>query len=235
MKRNLIIAMLMLAVGMQAQTLRFDSLALHLPLMYEGDSVAHSVIFRLTNTSAEPQQIAAPVATCGCTQVSYYPRRPIAAGQTDSIVVQFQSDRNAGTVDEPVLIYSVTDDAQPIAKLHVLGTIQETADSKWRHLPASMGPLRLKRKTVTFGASDVVMRIPCANTGAVPLCLTVTLLPPYATLVTDPATIAPGAEADIVVRIDRQRLPALRPLKAAIVLDGVPCDLRDRRISLTIE
>ncbi|MCF0195888.1 MAG: DUF1573 domain-containing protein, partial [Bacteroidaceae bacterium] len=152
------------ALAMYAQTLRFDSLALHLPPLAEGDTTARTLVFRLRNVGDSDLVIERVNATCGCTKVVRHPRTVLAGG-CDSIVVRFRTDRNAGTINEPLFVYTGEGGATPAATLYVLGEVRATADSQWRHLPARMGDLRLRTKQVTFGADDVVMRVPCVNTG----------------------------------------------------------------------
>lgn len=193
--------------------------------------------FRLRNVSDKPLRVGRVRTTCGCT-VAAYDTAFIAPEGEFSITLTYNPKNRPGTIDVDAFVYLVNDDRHPMARLSLYG---EVADSdEWRHLPQSMGTLRLKRKEVHFAELPIhgktTMRILCANSGVKPLKLSSKILPPYASLHTEPTVIAPGEEADIVVSIDVDRLPVAEgPIRALLIVEGVGGKPSERTIQLIIE
>jgi hypothetical protein len=69
----------------------------------EGAILKH--YFKFKNTGKQALIIAKAVASCGCT-VPSYPKYPIAPGQSDSILLEFDSHNRIGQNHKNVLIYS---------------------------------------------------------------------------------------------------------------------------------
>ena len=69
----------------------------------EGAILKH--YFKFKNSGNQALIIAKAVASCGCT-VPSYPKYPIASGQTDSILLEFDSHNRIGQNQKNVLIYS---------------------------------------------------------------------------------------------------------------------------------
>ena len=70
-----------------------------------GAVVRHRFPFR--NTGQRPLVIRDARSTCGCT-VPQYPREPVAAGDTASILVSFDTEGKAGPQDKPVTLTANT-------------------------------------------------------------------------------------------------------------------------------
>ena len=103
-----------------------------------------------------------------------------------------------------------------------------------------MGALRLKRKEVHFlelpARGKTTMRILCANSGTKSLRLTSRILPPYASLHTEPAVIAPGEEADLVITIDVDKLPVEESdIRAPLIVNGVGGKPSERTLQIIIK
>ena len=69
----------------------------------EGTVLKH--YFKFKNAGNQTLVIAKAVASCGCT-VPSYPKYPIAPGQVDSILLEFDSHNRIGQNHKNVLIYS---------------------------------------------------------------------------------------------------------------------------------
>jgi Protein of unknown function (DUF1573) len=68
----------------------------------EGESLTK--IFVVTNTGNAPLAIHDAKSNCGCT-VPKFPKNPVAPGQSDKIVVSFDSSNKLGQVDQNVVVY----------------------------------------------------------------------------------------------------------------------------------
>ncbi len=218
------------------KVLRADRLSEDLGKLAETDSpVSHT--FRLRNVSDTPQRISQVRTTCGCT-VAAYDTASVAPNEEMQITLTYNPKNRPGTIDVDAFVYLAGNDRQPMARLSFYG---EVIDSDvWSHLPQAMGTLRLKRKEVRFAGlptgGKTTMRVLCANSGGKPLKLTSRILPPYAALHTEPAVIAPGKEADLVVTIDVDRLPKHDgPIRSSLIIEGVGGRPSERTLQLIIE
>ncbi len=142
----------------------------------------------------------------------------VEAGAEGTVTMTFNPKNRLGTNDVRAFIYTSEQDEAgagdgdsissrlPAARLSLTGEVVET--SPWSHYPFRMGPLRLMRNEVTLtltgAAGKAVERILCANAGPRALTLSAEGLPPYARFRTEPETIEPGEEGDIVISVDME-------------------------------
>lgn len=218
------------------QMLRFEATSHELGTLSEDDAPVNRT-FTYRNVSGRPVTISRVRTNCGCT-AARHDSLPLAPDGTAQITLTYNPKNRPGTIDVDAFVYVEGIDRQPIARLSLYG---EVIDSDvWSHLPHAMGHLRIKRKEASFTEVPVggnpSIRIPCANSGDAPLRLSARLLPSYATFRTEPAVIAPGAEADIVVSIDASRLPAREgKLQFSILVEGIAGRPSERTLHVTVE
>ena len=218
------------------KVLRADREAIDLGEMSETDSPVTRT-FRLRNVSNVPQRISRVRTSCGCT-VATYDSTLIASGEEAMVTLTYNPKNRPGTIDVDAFVYLESNDRHPMARLSLYGEVIDS--DEWSHLPQSMGALRLKRKEVRFAElpdkGKTTMRILCANSGVKPLKITSRILPPYATLHTEPAVIAVGEEADMVITIDVDRLPeAEGEIRTSLIVDGVGGKPSERTLQIVIE
>ena len=219
-----------------AKILYADNSSYDLGKMSESDSPV-SRTFRLRNVSNESQRIVRVRTSCGCTAAAF-DSTLIAPGEDAVITLTYNPKNRPGTIDVDAFVYVESNDRQPMARLSLYGEVID--DDLWRHLPQSMGTLRLKRKEVRFtelpAKGKTTMRILCANSGVKPLKLTSRILPPYASLHTEPSVIPPGEEADLVITIDVDRLPSTEGnICTSLIVEGVGGKPSERTLQLMIE
>lgn len=214
--------------------LAFGTKVVDFGTIYESDT-ARTFSFAFRNVSKEKVVIGNINTNCGCIY-SYCDKKEYELGSEGTLSVKFNPKGRSGTVDKNIFVYIVSSE-MPVAKLTLLGNVVDT--NEWRHLPAVMGNLRLKRKTVAFEpvkpGTSPQMRIPCANVGTSPLRLYSRLLPPCVAFCTEPAEIAPGEEADIVITINGDKLPDGGNGKFSVLVEGVSGRISDRTIEIKIE
>ncbi len=219
-----------------ANVLHAEESSFDLGKMSETDRpVSHT--FQLLNVSGKALRLSRVRTNCGCT-VAAFDTMTIAAGEKMQITLTYNPKNRPGTIDVDAFVYVEGFDSQPMARLSLYGEVLDS--DEWRHLPLSMGTLRLKRKEVLFSElpaqGKTTMRILCANSGNYPLRLSSRILPPYAALHTEPAVIAPGAEADIVITICVEKLPQREgELRAPLIIEGVGGRPSERTIQIVIE
>ena len=193
--------------------------------------------FSLRNVSGKAIRISRVRTTCGCT-VADFDSTLIAPDGEVAITLTYNPKNRPGTIDVDAFVYVEGCDRQPMVRLSLYGEVLDS--DEWRHLPQMMGSLRLKRKEVCFSELPVqgktTMRILCANSGVKPLKLTSRILPPYASLHTEPAVIAPGEEADLVITIDVGKLPsAVEEIRVPLIIEGVGGRPSERTLQVVIQ
>lgn len=219
-----------------AKVLCVDRPSYDLGKMSESDSPV-SRTFCLRNVSNVSQRIICVRTSCGCT-VATFDSTLIAPDGEMMVTLTYNPKNRPGTIDVDAFVYVEGDDRHPMARLSLYGEVIDA--DQWSHLPQSMGTLRLKRKEVRFAElpakGKTTMRILCANSGFKPLKLTSRILPPYATLHTEPSVIAPGEEADLVITIDVNRLPSTEgDIRTSLIVEGVGGKPSERTLQLVIE
>lgn len=213
-----------------------DTASYELGTLYEDDAPVKRV-FTLRNTGKAPISIARVRTTCGCT-VPEYSEQAIAPNATTQITLTYNPKNRPGTIDVDAFVYINGEDKHPMARLSLYGEVIDR--DAWHHLPYTMGPLRVKRKEVTLtelpSQGKPSVRILCANSGEKPLHLTSLLLPAYASFRTEPAEITPGAEADIIITIDVDKLPRHgEKLQFPVLVEGISGKPSERTIHVTID
>ena len=85
--------------------LTFEQPEADLGTVKEGDTLRHRFVFR--NSGKTPLLISSASASCGCT-VPTFPTRPIAPGDTASLLVAFNSRNRLGPNTKTVTVYANT-------------------------------------------------------------------------------------------------------------------------------
>lgn len=193
--------------------------------------------FTLTNVSDKALRITRVHTTCGCTAATY-DTTAIAPNGTTQVVLTYNPKNRPGTIDTDAFVYFEGQGNRPLVRLSLYGEV--TDSDVWSHLPYTMGALRVKRTTATFSELPATgkpsVRIPCANSGNKALRLTSRMLPSYASFRTEPETIAPGAEADMVITIDVAKLPKQKgDLQFPLLIEGIGGRPSERTIDIIIK
>ena len=219
-----------------AKTLHVESSSYNLGKLSEDDAPVNRT-FSLRNVSDKALRISRVRTTCGCTAATY-DTASVAPGDEMRITLSYNPKNRPGTIDVDAFVYLAGDDRHPMARLSLYGEVLD--GDEWRHLPQSMGTLRLKRKEVHFtelpARGKTSMRILCANSGSKPLKLSSRILPPYAALHTEPSVVAPGEEADLVVTVDVDKLPAGEgEIRVPLIVEGVGGKPSERTLQIVIK
>ncbi len=208
-------------MGSGGGVLRFEDYKIDMGAMLEGDT-ARVLTFSFVNSGQERVRIERVAASCGCLAVMF-DTVAVEPGGRGEIKLRFSPRGRAGTVDVDAFVYLAGSASRPEARLRLLGNV--IGEDEWEHLPHRMGTLRLKSRRVSFGTIEAgrrrIERIACANVGVQPLTLTAAIKPEYITLGTEPATIGPGEEGDIIITLDTDKIPQTAGRKQIkIIIDG---------------
>ncbi|MCD8287034.1 MAG: DUF1573 domain-containing protein [Clostridia bacterium] len=202
--------------------LLFERQAQDLGTMTE-DEEPRIVRFPFRNAGPEAVTVTRVSTTCGCTSAAVevggfvsegsvedggkmVAPVTVEAGAEGAVDLTFNPRNRSGSNDVRAFVYTSESADRPAARLSLTSEVVET--SPWSHFPVKMGHLRLMRNevtvTLTGAAGKAVERILCVNAGGRPLTLSAEGLPPYARFRTEPETIEPGEEADLVISVDME-------------------------------
>lgn len=112
----------------------------------------------------------------------------------------------------------------------------------WKDYKYAMGNLRIRTKTVSFGAVSTGMhrveRIACANAGNEVLRIGAVkgFLPEFIRLSTEPEVLEPGQEGYLILELDGGKIPGAKGKKQFnVLLDGISARPSDRTIKINVE
>ncbi|MEN0049087.1 MAG: DUF1573 domain-containing protein, partial [Bacteroidota bacterium] len=103
-------------------SMSFEEMTYDFGTVAEGEKVRH--VYKFKNTGAEPLVISNARGSCGCT-VPQWPQEAIAPGESNEIVVEFNSKGKPGPQTKTV---TITANTEPVTtKLTIKGTVEAGA------------------------------------------------------------------------------------------------------------
>lgn len=250
MKLRILILSLFLALSTQAQERRtifipervldslnapvipkdlvFGSVNADLGSVGERDGVK-TVCFTAVNRSGKTLEITRLNTSCGCL-TARADKLVIGPGEKVSITAGYHPEHRQGPFEQRIFVYGDT----LLARLEVRGTV--IPEGGVPGYPVAMGALRLSRRKLSFGQASEE-RIAVSNTGSVALTLKALshFLPDWLSFRTEPSVIGPSGTGDIVIRVDRARLPSgTGPLRANVIIEGLPGRPSERSIEVEL-
>lgn len=223
-------------VNAQKELLKFEHPLIDAGTMTEDDAPR---TFTGKNVSKKILHITQVRTTCGCTS-SYVRGDVMKPGDTCQVQITFTPNRYPGTINTGAYLYLKEVEGQPAVKLALTGKVLPGAD-QWARYPHKMGALRLKQAKASITevkpGTEPDARILCGNSGDKPLRISSLLLPPYARLTTEPEVIEPGDEADLVITIIADKIPATMPesFTFPVILEGLDARPSDRTIQVVVK
>lgn len=183
--------------------------------------------FDFSNAGNTPLVITRVETSCGCA-VANYSKQPVQPGGKGRITVTYDPAGHPGKLSHRIFVFTGTSGTSPAARLTLEGEITPSTNAALRGYPVAMGALRLKSKNVSVGeisrSASKTERIECVNSGNKPLRLrAMAMTPDWISFRTEPAVIAAGETADLVVTVNGALLPAGMKGDSAhdLVIDGL--------------
>lgn len=215
--------------------LSFDLAVIDAGDVYEAQGIKE-FRFNYTNRTQAPVRLDRVTSSCSCVSVRTA-SAIVEPGQSGKIIASFNPSRRFGAFEQRLNVY-LNGSPKPSGVLVLKGNVIP-ADGLSGY-PVAMGQVRLMRKNVSFGevrpGEHREERIACVNKGStsVTLGLFNGLSPEGFTVRTEPGTLNPGAEGDIVVGIDPASVPPMISAsgKAVLFLEGVEAKPSDRSIEV---
>ena len=160
-------------------------------------------------------------------------------GDSCQVLITFSPNRYPGTINTGAFLYLKEVEGQPAVKLALTGHVLPGADV-WARFPHKMGALRLKQSRLLIDevqpGTEPSGRILCGNSGDKALRIRSLFLQPYARLTTEPEVIEPGEEADLVITILADKIPATMPqdFTFPVILEGLDARPSDRTLQVKV-
>ena len=217
-------------------SLVFDRLLVNLGELKD-DAEPVRTVFRATNMGSSALSLRRVASSCGCA-VALCDTLPIAPGGSTEICVIYNPKGQSGRQLRKVYVYTDKSSVHPSAVIAVEATV--TPGAVPRGLPYKMGTLFCSRTSVSFrfenGQARATERISCMNKGSSPIRISAMpgFLPEWLSLRTDPETIEPGGTGDIVLVVDRSRLPSAEGT-AKVILNGIDARPSQRTVEIIYE
>ena len=105
-------------------TMAFEETTFDFGTINEGEKVRHT--YKFTNTGNEPLIFSDAKGSCGCT-VPDWPREPIAPGESNEVIVEFNSKNKSGKKNQKVTITANTNPPQTF--IYLTGTVNKDENS----------------------------------------------------------------------------------------------------------
>ena len=223
--------------AIEQEMLHFDHPLIEVGTLTEDDA-PQNYTFVGRNVSGKILHISQVRTTCGCTR-SDVKGAVLQPGDSCLITITFTPNRYPGTINTGAFVYIKEVEGQPVVKLALAGKVLPGADV-WARYPYKMGDLRLKQSKVSIDevtpGTEPSARILCGNSGKKTLRLSSLLLPPYARIHTEPEVLEPGDEADFVITVMADKIPATMPKSFTfpVILEGLDARPSDRTIQVTV-
>lgn len=221
------------ALAADAAALKFDVVKIVAEPMNEDDA-PKLFRFPFRNVSDSDIRISRVVSTCSCASVRC-DRTEVAPGQQAEVLLTYDPKGHPGRFERKVFIYTGSD-TRPSAILRLAVDVSAGADDA-SLFPVSLGRIRTRSTQVKVNAAaKSVERLRFLNVSGSPLRLQCDemMLPSCLSFRSEPETVGPSEEGDIVIVFDPEeyaRGPRRDEMK--IILNGM--DIPPSQSSITIK
>ena len=146
----ILMAALLLSMAAMAQepVMTFDKTTHDFGKINEADGRV-TTVFEFKNEGMTPLVLTNVKASCGCTTPKWT-REPVEPGQTGQITVTYNPNGRPGRFQKTVTINSNATEAT--VRLYIKGEVIPKPVKPTEAYPVEMGPLRLKKTSLNFGA-----------------------------------------------------------------------------------
>ena len=163
------------------------------------DDAPPTHIFIFTNQGNLPVLIREVRSSCLCAAPGFS-RQPVMPGQTGEIKITFKPKGHPGKFDKRIVV--VTAERPAGLALRIKGRVLPGKPDAYPSYPHRIGNLRLKNTVCRFGliysGKRKEERIAVVNEGEYPLTFRFLHLPSYLACYSEPGTLKPGEEGDLV-------------------------------------
>jgi hypothetical protein len=163
--------------------------------------------FEFTNKGGSPLVIHNVRSSCGCT-IPEWTRTPIQPGGKGTLKATFDPRNRPGNFNKSITIISNAENNSEI--LRITGRVEEKARTVADNYPRDLGDIRLKSAHLSFTRVEPNTKkeasLGLINVSDKPVKLTFNRVPAHITISANPATLAPGAEGQIIATYDASKV-----------------------------
>lgn len=219
--------------------LRFEPIEINAGVLSEDDK-PQVYTFTCTNVSKKRIVVTRISTTCGCTD-AHIDHAVMNPGDKAVVSVTYNPFGQPGKLFTKAFVYTDISEKQPVAALSIVGKVTPSS-ALWKDYKYAMGNLRIRTKTVSFGAVSTGMhrveKIACANAGNEVLRIGAVkgFLPEFIRLSTEPEVLEPGQEGYLILELDGGKILGAKGKKQFnVLLDGISARPSDRTIKINVE
>lgn len=218
-----------------ASAMDWDRTMIKAEPMNEDDS-PREFRYRFTNVSGTSLHISRVVSTCTCAPARCT-RQVICPEESAEIIVRYDPSGHPGRFERKIFVYTEGNDSpSAILKLGVVVTAGKGYSSSY---PLSMGRIRMRSSQVqVYAGRKSVERLKFVNVSDAPLQLRCDrmMLPECLTFGSEPDTVDPGEEGEIVITFDPQKYASgpERPVMK-VILSGMGVPPSQSSITVKVE
>ena len=217
-------------LSLHSSSVKFQTSDIRAGILRE-DAGIKTYDYPFENIGSDTLKISRLVSTCSCATVSS-DKLILAPGESSNITVRYNPKGHLGKFERKFFVY-IGNDESPSAILRLLVDVQAGADLSVLYR-ISKGNIRMRSDAVAFQKGvRSIQRLLCVNVSNKPLSLECdkTLLPECLAFGTEPRTLQPGEEGEIVILYDpskggeRSRMPivikglGVPPSQSAIIVN----------------
>ena len=200
------------------------------------DTLCPEFTFHYRNTGSTPVVITMITGSCSCLEIRC-DRRTLQPDEDGTILARYSALGHIGKMSHRIFVYTNHSNSRPAARLQLGGYVVST--QQYPGFRLRMGSLLVKQQLVDFGQITRsvcrVERILCVNSGTD--TLTLGILSPvcdWLEIYTEPRSLPPGAEGDLVVVADGRKIPASMSGKQVFKasLKGIQARFTERRLDI---
>ena len=212
-----------------ALAMKFETMCIQANPMGEDDGI-QTFTYPFTNVSEDTLKVRNLVSGCTC-MTALCPKMTVPSGESSEIIVKYSPKGHPGRFERKVMVYA-GEDKEPTVILRLQVEVDRGADFSNLY-PIAMGNIRVRRNEITFRAGEKgVERCPFVNVSGKVFTLTceTPLLPPCLSVRTEPETLQPGQEGEIIITYSpekgghRPKMPVifkglgLSPMQSSIII-----------------
>ena len=213
-----------------ALAMKFETMCIQAEPMGEDDGV-QTFTYPFTNVGKDTLKVRNLVSGCTCI-TALCTQMTVAPGESSEVLVKYNPKGHPGRFERKVMVYA-DQDKEPTAILRLQVEVNRGENLSALY-PIAMGNIRVRRNEISFQSGrKAVERCPFVNvSGKVfTLMCETPLLPPCLTVRTEPESLQPGQEGEIIITYSpekggqRPKIPVLfkglgvPPIQASIMVN----------------
>ena len=187
-----------------ALAMKFETMCIQANPMGEDDGI-QTFTYPFTNVGEDTLKVRNLISGCTC-MTTLCPKMIVAPGESSEIIVKYNPKGHPGRFERKVMVYA-DHDKEPTAILRLQVEVDRGGEMSGLY-PIAMGNIRVRRNEVAFQSGRKgVERCPFVNVSGKDFSLVceTPLLPVCLSVRTEPQTLQPGQEGEIIITYNPEK------------------------------